>query len=299
LERFIEEVGRAVGLDSRQEGSPIVDPRGVLGLGTLVRILALAYLGYVALLFVLQRSLLFPGTRLASPHALDSAPLGVEQVWLGTSFGRVEAWFFDGSDGAPTATLIFAHGNGELIDHWRLEMEDFSDRGVNVLLVEFPGYGHSEGKPTRATLHETFTQAYDWLIERPGVDPERVDAWGRSIGGGVASDLALSRPVKALILQSTFSSMAALARRSFGAPGFLLRDRYDVARDVAEFEGPVLLIHGTRDEVIPYPHAERIAGVRDGLEVVALDCGHNDCAPLWGEIRGRIARFLEISVPSK
>ena len=97
-------------------------------------------------------------------------------MWLGTSFGRVEAWFFDGSKGAPTATLIFAHGNGELIDHWRLEMEDFTDLGVNVLLVEFPRYGHSEGKPTRATLRETFTQTYDWLIERSQVDPERVVA---------------------------------------------------------------------------------------------------------------------------
>ena len=129
------------------------------------------------------------------------------------------------------------------------------------------------------------------------MDPERVVVWGRSIGGGVASDLALSRPVKALILQSTFSSMATLARRSFGAPGFLLRDRYDVARAVAEFEGPVLLMHGARDEVIPYLHAERIAGVRDGLEVQGLDCGHNDCSPYWGEIKEKIARFMEVSVP--
>jgi len=73
--------------------------------------------------------------------------------------------------------------------------------------------------------------------------------------------------------------MASLVRRGFGAPGFLLRDRYDVARAVAEFEGPVLLIHGARDEVIPYLHAERIARVRDGLEVIRLDCGHNDCSP--------------------
>ena len=234
---------------------------------------------------------------MASPHAPESPPGGVEQVWLGTSFGRVEAWFFDGSNGAPAASLIFAHGNGELIDHWRSEMEDFKDLGVNVFLVEFPGYGHSEGRPTRATLREAFTKAYDWLIERSQVDPERVVAWGRSIGGGVASDLAFSRPVKALILQSTFSSMATLARRGFGAPGFLLRDRYDVARAVADFEGPVLLIHGVKDEVIPYLHAERIAEVRDGLEVVALDCGHNDCSPYWREITGRVTRFLEISVP--
>ena len=84
--RFPWRNGRAVALILR-EGSSVLESRVILGLGTLVRILALAYLGYVALLFVLQRSLLFPGTRLASPHALDSAPHGVEQVWLGTSFG--------------------------------------------------------------------------------------------------------------------------------------------------------------------------------------------------------------------
>ena len=135
------------------------------------------------------------------------------------------------------------------------------------------------------------------MIERSGVVAGRVAEWGGSSGGGVASDLALARPVKALILQSTFSSMSRLARQSYGAPGFLLRDRYDVARAVAAFEGPVLLIHGTRDEVIPFPHAERIAQVREGLEVKSLDCGHNDCSPLWGEIREEIARFMEIAVP--
>jgi hypothetical protein len=56
-------------------------------------------------------------------------------------------------------------------------------------------------------------------------------------------------------------------------------------------------MHGARDEVIPYLHAERIAGVRDGLEVITLDCGHNDCAPYWGEIKEKIARFMEVSVP--
>ena len=268
-----------------------------MGLGAFVRILALAYLGYVGLLFVLQRGLLFPGTRLGALHALEPALPGVEQMWLSTSFGRAEAWFLDGSKGAPAATLIYAHGNGELIDHWRSEMQDLADSGVNVLLVEFPGYGHSDGKPSRATLRETFTRAYDWLIERSEVDPDRVIAWGRSIGGGVASDLALARPVKALILQSTFSSMATMAWQGFRAPGFLLRDRYNVAKAVAMFDGPVLLIHGTKDEVIPYLHAERIAAVREGLEVIEIDCGHNDCGPHWGEIREEVLRFVEISVP--
>ncbi len=269
-----------------------------MGLGALVRILVLAYVGYVALLFVLQRGLLFPGTRQASLHAVDAALPGVEQVWLSMSFGRVEAWFLDGSDGSPASTVIFAHGNGEVIDHWRPEMQDPADSGVNVLLVEFPGYGQSEGKPTRATLRETFTQAYDWLTERPQVDPERIAVWGRSIGGGVASDLALARPVKALILQSTFSSMASMAWQGFRAPGFLLRDRFDVAGVVEVFDGPVLLMHGPRGEVIPYLHAERIAAVREGLEVVEIDCRHNDCGPHWGGISEGVLRFVAMSLSS-
>lgn len=257
-----------------------------------IRVLGLALLGYALLMFVMQRRIAFPGAQRDSPR-LDAtaAPEGATQVWLEASFGPVEAWFFAADSVAHAPTVVFAHGNGELIEDWESEMEALSDAGVNALLVEFPGYGHSAGKPTRETIRETFNEAYDWLVEEGEVDEERIVAYGRSIGGGAAADLAQDRPVRALALQSTFSTAAAMAREVF-VPGFFVRDRYDNRRVVADFDGPVLLMHGPDDEVIGYEHAVSLAAARPGLEITELQCGHNDCAREWPDIVTSLTAFL-------
>jgi fermentation-respiration switch protein FrsA (DUF1100 family) len=97
--------------------------------------------------------------------------------------------------------------------------------------------------------------------------------------------------VRALALQSTFSSIAALARQAL-LPGFLVLDRFDNRRAVADFQGPVLLMHGPRDEVIPFEHALTLASVREGLAITEIDCGHNDCADQWPSIVSLFAAFL-------
>ena len=255
------------------------------------RVLVLAIVGYFALIFALQRRMAFPGSFRDSPRPTASAPPDVTQVWLEASFGQVEAWFFSGEGDAHGPTIIFAHGNGELIEDWQSDMERLAAAGLNVLLVEFPGYGHSRGKPSRSTLRETFTLAFDWLVGRDDVDAERIVAHGRSLGGGVAGDLALNRPVRALVLQSTFSSASAFARENF-VPGFLVRDRFDNRRAVSDFSGPVLLLHGVRDDVIPYAHAEALAAAREGLDIIEMDCAHNDCAPQWPEVVASLTAFL-------
>ena len=258
------------------------------------RVLALAFLGYAVLIFVVQRRVAFPGTSRDSPRATPSTPPGVTQVWLDASFGRVEAWFFSAEGGLDGPTIVFAHGNGELIEDYRADMDRLTLAGMNALLVEFPGYGHSAGKPSRATLLEAYTLAFDWLVERDGVDASRIVAHGRSLGGAVAGDLASHRPVAALVLQSTFSSAKTIARESF-VPGFLVRDRFDTRRAIEDFAGPVLLMHGRADDVIPYSHAETLAAAREGLEITEIDCAHNDCARVWPEIVESVAVFLRVN----
>ena len=255
------------------------------------RVLGLALLGYALLIFGVQRRLVFPGMFRDSPRATASAPEGVTQVWLETSFGQVEAWFFNAEGGIPGPTILFAHGNGELIEDWESEMGRVAKAGVRALLVEFPGYGHSEGRPSRSTIRETFTLAFDWLVGRDDVDADRIVAFGRSIGGGAAGDLSLDRPVRALVLQSTFSSAAAIARESM-VPGFLVRDRFDNQRAVADFSGPILLMHGIDDDVIPYSHAETLARTREELEINEIDCAHNDCAREWRTVVEYLTEFL-------
>lgn len=259
---------------------------------SIVKILVVAYAGYLGLIFAMQRRMAFPGTLRVPPRASMSAPEGVEQVWLDTSFGRVEAWFLTAPDPAVAPTVVFAHGNGELIDDWLGDMRRLPARGVNALLVEFPGYGHSDGAPTRATIAETFDAAFDWLLRREGVDRAKIVAYGRSLGGGAAADLARSRPVAALVLQSTFASAAAIAREQL-VPGFVVRDRFDNAAMVGAMELPVLLMHGRTDEVISWAHAERIAEAREGLVITEIPCGHNDCASAWPDIVSALTEFLE------
>lgn len=256
-----------------------------------VRVLGVSLLCYALLMFVVQRRMVFPGAQRESPRSSPSPPDNATQIWLEPSFGRVEAWFFPAAVATAAPTVVFAHGNGELIEDWQAEMETLSRAGVNALLVEFPGYGHSEGKPTRESIRETFHEAFDWLVEESEVPEDRIVAYGRSVGGGAASDLSLDRPVRALALQSTFTSTAAMAREAL-LPGFLVLDRFDNQRAVAAFDGPVLLMHGVEDEVISYDHAEALARAREGLEITQIDCGHNDCAPAWPEIVSSLTAFL-------
>lgn len=255
-----------------------------------VKVLGIALLAYAALMFVAQRRVVFAGESREPFRAEAVAPAGVTQVWLDLSFGRVETWFFRAA-GASAPTVVFAHGNGELIGDWGDGMEKLRERGVSVLLVEFPGYGFSEGEPSRAALKETFEGAYDWLVASGGVDADRIVSYGRSVGGGPAADLAADRPVAALVLQSTFTSTMALARAAF-LPGFLVRDRFDNRRVVSEFQGPVLVMHGIDDDVIPFAHAEGLASAREGLDVTVIQCAHNDCDREWPHIMTLVSDFL-------
>lgn len=260
---------------------------------TLARILLLAYLGWLAFLFVVQRRVVFPGTYRTPLRSAPAAPEGVVQLWLETSFGRVEAWLIAAPDRTTAPTAIYGHGNGELIDDWGSAMVALAAAGVNVLLVEFPGYGHSDGSPSRASIAETFEAAFDRLTARDDIDGAKIFAYGRSMGGGAAADLARSRPVAALVLQSTFSSASEMARGAALVPAFIVRDRFDNESVVAETDVPVLVLHGRADEVIPFAHAERLASAREGLDVVEIACGHNDCGRVWPEIVSEISRFLE------
>lgn len=263
-------------------------------LASLFRIVLLSLAGFGALVFLVQRWVVFPGAFTDPRRAAPTPPAGAEQVWLETELGRVEAWLFRAEGRGRHPALIFAHGNGELIDDWVREMADLADRGLHVLAVEFPGYGFSEGKPSRGSIRTAFQEAFDRMAARPEVDPDRIVAYGRSMGGGAAGDLARDRPVAALILQSTFSSTMHAAR-SMLVPGFLVRDRFDNVRVLEDFEGPVLLMHGPDDEVLPFAHAERLAAVRPDLGITRLDCGHNDCAGIWPDIRGHVVDFLRAS----
>jgi fermentation-respiration switch protein FrsA (DUF1100 family) len=249
--------------------------------------LAVVVAAYWALLFFAQRSMLYPRPPLSMAPA---RPADAGQVWLQTSFGKVEAWYLAPAvaSNVRAPLLIFTHGNGELIDFWPGEFDPAREWGMGVLLVEYPGYGRSEGSPSERSITEAVLAAHDWARAQPGIDPNRIIPYGRSLGGGAAMALASQRPAPALILESTFSSVAAFAR-GFFAPGFLIRDRFDTLTAVKDFKGPILVLHGSQDTIVPPQHGADIAAAAPRAKLIWLPCGHNDCPRPWNEIKAFLA----------
>lgn len=255
-------------------------------------IVATIYVGWALLLFTMQRRMMFPGWNAALPYiTTGDVPDGVESVRLPFSSGGGEAWFLAAPGHGPAPAVVFAHGNAELIDNGLRDALSLTGLGMSVLLVEYPGYGQSEGTPSRRSIGEVFLAAYDWLTARPDVDGERIVGMGRSLGTGAITDLARVRPLRALVLQSPYVSVAHFARR-YLLPGFLARDRFDNLEVLRDFDGPVLLIHGRRDEVIPYSHSERLKRAAPAVELLSLDCGHNNCPPDWAVYVASLEEFL-------
>lgn len=256
------------------------------------KILLLLYLGWCLLLFVLQRPLLFPRWMIPAPGDPAVEERGIERWWLSASFGRVEAWYLPPPENhRPAPAVLFAHGNGEWIDFWPETLGPFRELGLGLLLVEYPGYGRSEGSPSQRRIAEAFDLAYDRLAARPEIDGARIVFMGRSLGGGAVCDLALRRPAAALVLLSSFTSVKAFAAR-YLAPSFLIRDPFDNLAALKRYPGPVLVLHGRHDEIVPFGHAVRLKAAAADAELVAYEAGHNDCPPDWEVFFRDVAGFL-------
>lgn len=265
-----------------------------MNLSSILLLGVFAYATWGVLLFVLQHRMMYPGASFSSVAAERPPPDGVEAVQIPFSGGTAEAWFLPGPQSAVSPAIVFAHGNAEIIDYALRDAVALSDLGAAVLLVEYPGYRRSDGRPSREAIGEVFLAAYDWLAKRPDVDRQRIAGVGRSLGSGAIGDLSLRRPLKAVVLQSPFASVAHFAR-GYLLPSFLVRDNFDNLAALRRFSGPVLLVHGRRDEIIPFAHSQQLAGVAERAELVGLDCGHNDCPPDWAQYVELLHGFLSRS----
>lgn len=257
---------------------------------------AFGCLVFSVVLAPLQRAMLFPGTGLRAPATFTDR--SAERWTRSIAEGEIEAFFLPatrtaelGSDDAARPVVIFAHGNGELVDHWPPELQPYRDLGIHVLLPEYRGYGRSAGSPSEEGIAEDFEFFYDRLVARADVDPARVIFHGRSLGGGAVGALATAREPAALILQSTFASLPELAKRWF-VPEFLVADRFDTCAWLRGYDRPVLLFHGTQDELIPFRHAELLEEAAPHGTLVRYRAGHNNLPPPGSDYWERIEAFL-------
>jgi uncharacterized protein len=251
------------------------------------------YVGFMLVLFFSQRSLLYPGTKTPVSATPPNAQ-GLEILRVPNGSGDVEALFLPATAGSvPMPVVIFAHGNGEVTDFWVSALDGFRTRGIGVLLVEYPGYGRSRGAPSEPSIRAAMAAAYDRIAGDPRVDRGRILGYGQSLGGGAICLLARDRPLRAMILQSTFTSLEPFTAR-YWAPSFLLRDRFDNLAAVAQFSGPILVIHGRQDLLIPWQQGERLASASQHATFKLYDCGHGcwdpDHLPFWRDADVFLAR---------
>jgi len=247
--------------------------------------LAALYVGFLTFLFFAQTSIIYPGAK----NRVDTSPpqaSGLEVLVLSTSAGQVESLFLPSavSNSGSQPVVIFGHGNGEVTDYWVSGLDGFRERGIGVLLVEYPGYGRSTGSPSERSIRTAMDAAYDRIAADPRVDRTRIFGFGQSLGGGAICLLAKDRSLRALILLSTFPSLDIFTA-GYWAPSFLLRDHFDNLSTVAHFPGPVLAIHGRDDELIPWQQGRRLAAAAAHATFRLYKCGHGcwdpEHLPFW------------------
>jgi pimeloyl-ACP methyl ester carboxylesterase len=242
--------------------------------------LAFVTIALTAGVYYAQTPLAFPHppASAARPQELEIAR--GESLWFDVDGKRVEAWFLPGVTTSAAPLIVYTHGNGELIDFWAQAVEPLRAAGIHVLLVEYPGYGRSDGRPSERTITTTLLAAYDRVSRDPRVDAARIVGYGRSMGGGAIAQLAARRPLAALILESTFTSLEDMIR-AHHVPRWLIVNHFDTRGVLRAFQKPVLLLHGSHDEVIPVEHAQALKIAAPGAELQLMNCGHNNCPPHW------------------
>jgi hypothetical protein len=173
---------------------------------------------------------------------------------------RLHGWSFWADAGSPLRhlVLLLMHGNAGNISHRLHFYEAWLDLGVNVFAFDYRGYGQSEGKATEEGTYRDAQAAVQWLREK-GFGPEQIVAIGKSLGGGVASELALREALGGVILQNTFTSIPDIGSELF--PWLPVRRmhsiKYDTINKLPRIKVPVLVAHSPLDDLIHFRHAER------------------------------------------
>jgi pimeloyl-ACP methyl ester carboxylesterase len=251
-------------------------------------------IGVPLLVYLAQDALIFHRQPLAEGRRAQLArQADVAEVWLRAADGaRVHAWHLRAG---PTLVLYFG-GNAEEVS-WMLEAARAEAPGVSWLLLDYRGYGLSEGAPSQKALVADALALYDHAAKLPGVDARRIFAFGRSLGSGVAVALAAERPLAGLVLATPFDSLASVAQRYywFLPVRWMLKHQFDSLALAPRLDTPLLCLIAERDEVIPPEHAERLFAAWRGAKrkVLLPHAGHNETdadARFWPAIRAFVEK---------
>lgn len=256
-------------------------------------VVAIAYLAACIYLYFQQtRFIFFPSSAIeVTPKAFN---LKYQEVWIPVTAasGKVEkihGWWIPAAK--PNAkVLLYLHGNGVNIGANAAHADRFHRMGFAVLIIDYRGYGLSEGSfPNETSVYLDAATAWDYLIKQRQIQPSDIFIYGHSLGGAIAINLAVQQPKAAgLIVESSFSSIQNVVNlrsqfRLFPV-SFILNQRFDSISKVKNLRIPVLFIHGTDDFVVPDSMSRQLyaAAPEPKQLLIVPNAGHNDVAEVAG-----------------
>lgn len=234
----------------------------------------------------LENRLIFqPSTAIArTPRDVG---LAFQDIYFATADQtRLNGWFIPHPQ--ARATLVWFHGNAGNISHRVDNIKLLHDKcALSIFIFDYRGYGRSSGHPTEAGVYQDGAAAMEYVRRELGVESRDLVIFGRSLGAAVAAEMAGRYPSRAVILESPFASIGAMANQLVPWPpiGPLLSAKFDNLAKVSRISAPLLVIHGERDEIVPFAQGQQVFGA--GREPKAFypiqDAGHNDTFIVGGE----------------
>jgi len=197
---------------------------------------------------------------------------------------RLHGWWVPADP--ERGVVLFFHGNAGNISDRLDSIRIFNDMGLGVFIFDYRGYGQSDGEPSEQGTYRDGEAAWRYLTEQRRIDPARIVMFGRSLGGAVAVETAMHHRPRALILESTFTSIRAMARAAMPwlPAGPFLRTKYDTLGRIPSLDCPILVIHSRDDEVVPFAQGKELFDAARGPKsFLELRYGHNEGFVLSGK----------------
>lgn len=268
---------------------------------SLAAALALAWLLIVALAYFFQERFVYLPQR-----TLDASPVDIglpfESVYVTTADGvRLHGWYIPAR--AKRGVMLFFHGNAGNISHRLDSLRLFNQLGLATFIIDYRGYGLSEGSPSESGTYKDAGAAWRFLTEERGHPPDEIVLFGRSLGGAVAVWLATRHRPAAVIAESTFTSLRDLARVHYPylPTGLLLRIGYPTLSRMPLIKCPVLIVHSKQDDIVPYALGERLfQAAKEPKNLLPISGGHNEGFLVSGKVYvGGLDAFLDEVLPTK
>lgn len=238
-------------------------------------LIVLVVVSFFSIRILERRVLYFPTKKIIeTPSFLG---LDFKDLTLSTSDGeRLNAWYVPVKN--AKFVLLFFHGNGGNLSNRIEKIAFFNSLGFSVFIVEYRGYGKSSGSPSEKGFYLDAQAGYDYLVNDMKFRPKQIVLFGESLGGSVALECASKNKVSAVILESTFSSMEAMAKKVCPFfPIWILQSRFDSLVKIGSLGVPLLMIHSREDEIVPFECGENLFKIASYPKTfIELTGAHND-----------------------